>query len=339
MILITGGTGFIGSHTAVELIAAGKQVVLLDNLINSEASVVAGIQKITGKTVPFIQADARDENTLKSVLTKYSIEAVIHFAALKAVPESFKRPIEYYDNNVNSLIQVLRQAAQHGVTRFVFSSSAAVYGAHAQSPIREDALPALENSPYGMTKIICEKILADNTRIQNEMKTVSLRYFNPVGAHDSGLIGELPQGVPNNLVPYLIQVAAGLREKLTVFGNDYATPDGTCVRDFVHVSDLARAHVAALTWLENKSNSAAPEFFNLGLGKGTSVLELIRIFEDVSGKKIAHEFGPRRIGDVAELFADATKANRELGWVPQHTITDAMQGAWKWARHLRESGL
>lgn len=334
MILITGGTGFIGSHSAVELISAGKQVVLVDNLVNSNAAVLDGIQKITGKRPEFIQGDVRDEKVLANLFQKYPVDSIIHFAALKAVPESFAKPVEYYENNVISLVRLLQVAVQHNVKKFVFSSSAAVYGAKAKLPIREDEPLSLENSPYGMTKIICEKILTDYARTNPEFAVVSLRYFNPVGAHPSGLIGELPQGVPNNLVPYLIQVAAGLREKLIVFGKDYATPDGTCVRDFVHVTDLAQAHVAALDWLSTAAGKTGG-LFNIGTGKGTSVLELIRTFENVSGRKLSIEFGPRRAGDVAELYADATKATTHLKWQPRLTLDEAMLGAWKWAEALR----
>lgn len=336
MILITGGTGFIGSHTAVELIAAGKDVVLFDNLCNSNAAVVGGIERITGKTAEFVEGDARDERALSQIFQKYAIDAIIHFAALKAVPESYARPLEYYENNVLSLLKLLQSAAKHDVNKIVFSSSAAVYGATPQLPIREDEPLSLENSPYGMSKIICEKILRDYARTTPNMRVVALRYFNPVGAHASGLIGELPQGTPNNLVPYLIQVAAGLREKLNVYGKDYPTADGTCVRDFIHVTDLAQAHVAALNWLSTAPGNE-PGIFNIGTGKGTSVLELIRTFETVSGKKLKYEFGARRAGDVAELYADASKAKRDLNWQPKLTLEEAMLGAWKWAEALRSA--
>lgn len=336
MILITGGTGFIGSHTAVELITAGEDVVLFDNLVNSNASVCEGIQKITGKKPGFVEGDVRDETALTRLFQKYPIDAIIHFAALKAVPESFVKPVEYYENNVISLIRLLQAGAKHNVKKIVFSSSAAVYGASARLPIREDEPLSLVNSPYGMTKIICEKILADYARTDSAMRVVSLRYFNPVGAHTSGLIGELPQGTPNNLVPYLIQVAAGLREKLTVYGKDYPTPDGTCVRDFIHVTDLAQAHVAALAWLSTAPGNE-PGVFNIGTGKGTSVLELIRTFENVSGRKLKLEFGERRAGDVAQLYADAAKAMAQLKWQPKLTLDAAMLGAWKWAEALRSA--
>jgi UDP-glucose 4-epimerase len=325
-ILLTGGTGYIGSLTCVRLIEAGETPVLLDNLVNSKAAVLDRISAVTGVRPAFVQADIRDRRALDELLARHRIEAVIHFAGLKAVGESVQRPLLYYDNNVhgsNVLFDALHAA---GVRTIVFSSSATVYGEAAAMPIGEDA-PTRVANPYGRTKLIIEDMLTDLAVAEPGWSVTLLRYFNPVGAHPSGLLGEDPQGVPNNLMPYIAQVAVGRRERLTVFGDDYATPDGTGVRDYLHVMDLAEGHVAAL---RARHGQAGTRIFNLGAGRGHSVLETLRAFERASGRRIPYVVAARRAGDIASCWADPARAQRELGWRAQRSIEQMCEDTWRW---------
>ncbi|MBC7384036.1 MAG: UDP-glucose 4-epimerase GalE [Bacteroidia bacterium] len=335
-ILVTGGTGYIGSHTIVELINAGFDVCTIDNFDNSYPNVLDNLKKITGKTIEFDEVDIRDKYALKKYFSeKPDIEAVIHFAANKAVGESVKFPLKYYENNVGGTINLLLAMQKADINNIVFSSSCTVYG-EAQPPVDENTAIPIANSPYGNTKQICEEILSDQSDAVN-LHVVALRYFNPVGAHESALIGELPIGIPNNLVPFITQTAIGKRESLTVFGNDYPTPDGTNIRDYIHVVDLAIAHVAAIKYLLNKKYSSAFSVFNLGTGKGNSVLEVIKTFEAVSGQKLAYQIGSRRAGDVVQTYAACNKAWNELGWKTERSLEDSMRTAWKWEQHLKNS--
>lgn len=337
LILVTGGTGYIGSHTAVELINAGYEVVIIDNLFNSEAGVVDGIGKITG-TKPLLEVfDLCDREKVDAFFMKYNhIRAIIHFAAYKAVGESVNKPLEYYRNNLVSLLNLLEAMKKYSVNNFVFSSSCTVYGQPEELPVTENAplLPA--TSPYGNTKQIGEAIIKDAANATPDINAISLRYFNPIGAHPSAIIGELPRGVPENLVPYITQTAYGLREELKVFGNDYNTPDGTCIRDYLHVVDLAKAHLAALNRLLDLKNKKNYEIFNLGTGKGVSVLEAIKSFERVSGKKLNYKIVGRRPGDIEKIWADPSFANAELGWKTQSSLDDAMRTAWDWEQKIRK---
>lgn len=328
-ILVTGGLGFIGSHTTVSLIEAGFEPVILDNLSNSDIQALNGIEKITGLRPAFVEGDVNNPQDLNSLFETHTIEAVIHFAALKAVGESVEKPLLYYHNNVSGLISLLRAMESHGVKQMVFSSSCTVYGEPAVIPVTEQESIKPATSPYGATKQMCETILTDTEWCQ----TQCLRYFNPVGAHPSGIIGELPLGVPNNLVPYITQTAAGLRKELTVHGNDYPTADGTCIRDYIHVVDLAEAHIAALKRLLHKKASNRFEVFNIGTGKGGSVLDVIHAFENTTGLKIPYRIGPRRAGDVVAVFADCTKVNEQLGWHAKRNLDDMMRDAWNWQKH------
>lgn len=335
-VLVTGGSGFIGSHTVVELQNAGYGVVALDNFENSAPVVVENIQKITGKSFDFIKADIRDKQALNEVFVKHpDIKAVIHFAAYKAVGESVEKPLAYYENNVGGTANLVEAMQKHGVQNLVFSSSCTVYGDVTADalPITEDSPVVKANSPYGNTKKICEEMLFDVAKSSNT-KVVALRYFNPIGAHDTALIGELPNGVPNNLIPFVTQTAIGIREKLTVFGNDYRTRDGSCIRDFIHVVDLAKAHVKAIEFLNN--NAKPFSVFNIGTGNGNTVLEAITAFEKVSGKKLNYSIGPRREGDVVQIFASCDKAISELGWKAERSLENALETAWKWELHLQE---
>jgi UDP-glucose 4-epimerase len=332
-ILVTGGTGYIGSHTVVELQNAGYEVVVIDNFDNSHPSVLQNIEKITGKKVLFEKIDIRDKKSLKEFVSRNKdINAVIHFAASKAVGESVEKPIKYYENNIGGTLNLLEAMQENGIENIVFSSSCTVYG-EATPPVNEDAPIMIAQSPYGNTKQICEEILLDQTNASN-LKTVSLRYFNPVGAHDSALIGELPLGIPNNLVPYITQTAIGKREILTVFGNDYNTPDGTCIRDFIHVVDLAKAHIKAVEYLSNKKYTSAFSVFNLGTGKGSSVLEVIQTFERVTQVKLNYKIGPRRGGDITQIYAGCEKAKKELGWKTERNLENCMKTAWDWEKKL-----
>ena len=325
-ILITGGTGYIGSHTVLECLAAGHKVIVIDNLVNSSAESLKRVEQLTGKTVRFYEGGIEDRALLDKIFAENKIDAVIHFAALKAVGESCDKPLHYHENNVGGTLVLLNAMQKAGVQQFIFSSSATVYGNPKIIPITEDA-PIETMSPYGTTKVILELILKDLAKFVPGFKAVLLRYFNPVGAHPSGLIGEDPQGTPNNLTPYLTQVAIGRREKLSIFGKDYETPDGTCVRDYIHVMDLARGHLAAL---DHIATLPPLSVFNLGTGQGHTVLELVKTFEEVTGVKIPYEFVGRRVGDVPKMYADVSKAQRELHWVAQHDLKTMLKDSWNW---------
>jgi len=335
-ILVTGGTGYIGSHTAVELINEGFDVVIVDNLYNSEAEVVDRIQKITG-VKPLLEVfDLCEKEKVDAFfLRNKDIAAVIHFAAYKAVGESVNKPLEYYRNNLLSLVNLLDAMKQNGIPDFVFSSSCTVYGQPENLPVTEKAPLQPATSPYGNTKQVGETIIRDTTVSDKSIKAISLRYFNPIGAHPSALIGELPRGVPENLVPYITQTAYGLRDELRVFGDDYNTPDGSCVRDYLHVVDLAKAHVVAVKRLIEGKNKANYEVFNLGTGTGVSVLEAIKSFERVSGIKLKYRIVGRRAGDIEKIWADPAYANKELGWKTVSSLDEAMKTAWDWEKMIR----
>lgn len=336
-ILVTGGTGYIGSHTVVELQQAGYEVIIIDNLSNSNADVIEGIVKITGKRPIFEKIDLVDMKSLEAVFNKHQgIDGIIHFAASKAVGESVQKPLMYYRNNLVSLINLLELMPKHDIKGIVFSSSCTVYGEPDQNPIDENAPIKPATSPYGNTKQINEEIINDFVHSGAPIKSVILRYFNPIGAHPSGEIGELPLGVPQNLVPFITQTGMGIREQLSVFGDDYDTPDGSCIRDFINVVDLSKAHVIAIErMLENKSDDKV-EIFNLGTGVGLSVLELIKVFEQVAGKPLNYKIADRREGDIEKIWAQADKANNVLGWKAGETIEDTMDSAWNWQQKLRE---
>ena len=335
-ILVTGGTGYIGSHTVVELMEVGMEVVIIDNLSNSEREVLDGITAITGKQPDFEEVDLRERNATYDVFRKYpDIEAIIHFAAFKAVGESVEKPLEYYENNILSLIHLLEAMKMFSVEHLVFSSSCTVYGEPDELPVTENAPLKKAGSPYGNTKQICEDILKDTIQTLKGKGVVSLRYFNPIGAHPSALIGELPIGVPNNLVPFITQTAAGIRDTLHVFGGDYNTPDGSAIRDYINVVDLAKAHVMAINRLLNGEQKSDFEVFNLGTGRGLSVLEIIHAFEKATGVKLNYRVVERREGDIEKVFADTSYANMELGWKAEKGIEETLQSAWKWEMHLR----
>lgn len=334
-ILVTGGLGFIGSHTVVELQNEGFEVVVIDNLSNADEKVLEGIVHITGKKPLFENMDLREKKAVQTFFEKHGdVSGVVHFAASKAVGESVANPLLYYENNIAALVYLLQELQKKREAHFIFSSSCTVYGQAEKMPITEDAPIQPAMSPYGNTKQIGEEIITDVAKISN-IQAILLRYFNPVGAHPSIEIGELPLGVPQNLVPFITQTGIGLRKELSVFGNDYPTADGTCVRDYIHVVDLAKAHVIALQRLLNGKNTAKVETFNLGTGTGSSVLDVIRAFEKVSGQKLPYKIVPRREGDVTEAYADTTKANEVLGWKAQSTLDDAMASAWKWEQKIR----
>jgi len=335
-VLVTGGTGYIGSHTAVELIEDGFEVIIADNLSNSRIEVLDGIEQITGVRPLFEKFDLCDNNKVIQLCKKYpDLEAIIHFAALKAVGESVEMPLDYYYNNIVSLINLLKAMGNYNIPSIVFSSSCTVYGQPEKLPVTEDAPIKKASSPYGNTKQISEEIIQDALHANNKIKAISLRYFNPIGAHISGLIGEYPIGVPANLVPYVNQTAIGIHDHLRVFGNDYDTPDGTGIRDYINVVDLSKAHVIALKRLiENKSKSNY-EVFNLGTGKGASVLEIINSFEKVTGQKVKYKVYPRRLGDIDTVYADTSFANRELGWKAGISMDETLLSAWKWEKYLR----
>lgn len=336
-ILVTGGTGYIGSHTTVELQNAGFEVVIIDNLSNSNIEVLDGIERITGVRPAFIEGDVADRNTLIRLFEQHSdIKGIINFAASKAVGESVEKPLLYYRNNLVSLINLLELMPQYGVKGIVFSSSCTVYGEPDQNPIDESAPIKVATSPYGNTKQICEEIITDYINSGVNIKSIILRYFNPVGAHPSALIGELPNGVPNNLVPFITQTAAGIRKELTVFGNDYDTPDGSCIRDFIDVVDLAKAHVTAMNRMLTCNDTDAIEIFNLGTGRGLSVLELIDSFKRSTGVNLPYRIGERRSGDIEKIWAKPTKANTVLGWRAETPIDDTMRNAWAWQCHLNK---
>lgn len=334
-VVVTGGLGFIGSHTVVELQNEGFEVVIIDDLSNSSVDVLKGIEAITGKKPEFEQLDLREKNAVQDFFAGHKdVSGVIHFAASKAVGESVENPLLYYENNISALVYLLQQLQQKPEAQFIFSSSCTVYGQAEKMPITEDAPIQVAMSPYGNTKQMGEEIVQDVAKVSG-INAILLRYFNPVGAHESANIGELPLGVPQNLVPFITQTAMGIREKLSVFGDDYPTPDGTCIRDYIHVVDLAKAHVTALKRLINKKNADKVEVFNLGTGKGNSVLEVINTFEKVSGEKLNYQIVGRREGDITQAYADTTKANNVLGWKAQLTLEDALASAWKWEQKVR----
>ena len=340
-ILVTGGTGFIGSHTSVELIEAGYDVVIVDDLSNSKIEVLDGIEKITGVRPAFEQVDLRDREATEKVFRKYpKIEGIIHFAASKAVGESVQKPLMYYRNNIVSLVNLLELMPEYGVEGIIFSSSCTVYGQPNPEnlPVTEDAPHQKATSPYGNTKEINEQIILDYIHSGANIKSIVLRYFNPIGAHPSALIGELPNGVPNNLIPFVTQTAMGIRKELTIFGNDYNTPDGTCIRDYIYVVDLAKAHVAAMKRiLDNKSDNI--EYFNIGTGHGNTTREIVETFEKATGVKVNWKFGPRREGDIEKIWGDCTKANTVLGWKADTPLSDVLAFAWKWQEKLRADGV
>ncbi len=326
--LLTGAAGYIGSHTCVQLMSAGWTAVILDNLSNSSRAVLERIEQIAGRAPVFVHGDIRDEAALRSVFSGHAIDAVVHFAGLKAVGESVAEPLLYYDNNVAGTITLLRVMQEHGVKRFVFSSSATVYGTRQEMPLTEDA-PVNPVSPYGHSKLMIEQIARDVAFSDDSWRVMLLRYFNPVGAHPSGSIGEDPAGIPNNLMPFVSQVAVGRREKLSVFGGDYPTPDGTGVRDYIHVMDLADGHVAALKHVMT-AEASRESTINLGTGRGHSVLELVRAFEQASGRKIPYEITARRPGDVATCYADVRRAHDVLGWTARRNLADMCVDSWRW---------
>ena len=334
-VLVTGGLGFIGSHTVVELQSEGFEVVIIDNLSNSSEEVLVGIENISGKKPLFEKMDLREKNAVVSFFEKHNdINGVIHFAASKAVGESVENPLLYYENNINTLVYVLQELQKKDDASFIFSSSCTVYGQAEKMPITEDAPVQMAMSPYGNTKQIGEEIIKDVAKVSN-IKSILLRYFNPIGAHPTAEIGELPIGVPQNLVPFITQTGMGLREKLAVYGDDYPTPDGTAVRDYIHVVDLAKAHVVALKRLLENKNIDKVETFNLGTGTGSSVLEVITAFEKVSDKKLNYQIVGRREGDITSAYANTDKANEVLGWKAQSTLEESLASAWKWEQKIR----
>ena len=328
-ILVTGGLGFIGSHTVVELQNEGYEVVIIDNLSNSKIEVLENIAEITGKKPAFFQLDLRVKEDVKAFFEKNQIDGIIHFAAFKAVGESVQKPLEYYENNIGSLVYILQEMRDRKIDNFIFSSSCTVYGQADELPITENAPIKPAESPYGNTKQIGEEIIKDTCKADG-LHAISLRYFNPIGAHDTAKIGELPLGVPQNLIPYVVQTAAGIREQLSVFGDDYDTPDGTAIRDYIHVVDLAKAHIAALQRLINKENKTNFEFYNVGTGKGSSVLEIVDAFEKTTQHRLNYKIAARREGDITAAYADTRLANTELKWKAEKTIEQALQSAWEW---------
>ncbi|OSY87408.1 UDP-galactose-4-epimerase [Tenacibaculum holothuriorum] len=328
-ILVTGGLGFIGSHTVVELQNSGFEVVIIDDLSNSKIDVLDNITAITGTKPAFFQLDLRNKQEVKNFFDNILVDGIIHFAAFKAVGESVEKPLDYYENNIGSLVYLLQEMRDRNMDNFIFSSSCTVYGQADELPITENAPIKPAESPYGNTKQIGEEIIKESCAAHN-LNAIALRYFNPIGAHDSIKIGELPLGVPQNLIPYVTQTAAGIREQLSVFGDDYPTPDGTAIRDYIHVVDLAKAHIAALQRLLNKKNKTNFEFFNVGTGKGSSVLEVINSFEKVTNKKLNYKIVGRRAGDITAAYADTTIANKELNWKTEKTLDEALLSSWKW---------
>ncbi len=335
-ILVTGGTGYIGSHTVVELQAEGFDVVIIDDLSNSSAEVVDQIEKISGIRPAFEEFNLVDLEKLETFFNKHtSIEAIIHFAAFKAVGESVEKPLLYYRNNLVSLMNILDCMSKYQVPNLVFSSSCTVYGQPDQLPVTENTPKKDAESPYGNTKAISEEVLRDVVKVTPEFNIIALRYFNPIGAHPSALIGELPRGVPNNLVPFITQTAAGIRQQLSVFGDDYETPDGSCIRDYINVVDLAKAHVVSINRLINNTNSDRFEFFNIGTGTGASVLEVVKTFEESTGVKVNYKIVARRPGDIEKIYADTTIANSVLGWKAETSLYDTLLSAWNWEKRIR----
>ena len=334
-VLVTGGTGYIGSHTVVELINKGYTPIIADNFSNSRRDILAAIEKIAGKEIIFIEADLCDKATVKKIFNDHKIDATIHFAAFKAVGESVNDPLKYYRNNLVSLINLLEIYKELNLDNFVFSSSCSVYGEQEILPVSESSILSKAESPYGNTKQIGEEILSDTLKVSS-FNGIALRYFNPAGAHSSALIGEYPWQPPSNLVPVITQTAIGKREAVTVFGNDYNTKDGTCVRDYIHVVDIAKAHIAAIERLVNKKNTENYEVYNLGSGTGNTVLEVIQTFEKVTGQKLNYIMGPRRSGDVEKVYADTTKANTLLNWKTELSLDEIVGSAWKWEKKISE---
>lgn len=332
-ILVTGGAGYIGSHTVVELLNAGMDVVVIDNLVNSSEESLRRVEKITGKQVKFYKGDIADRQLLDTIFDNEEIESCIHFAGLKAVGESVAKPLEYYDNNIGGSLVLFKAMREHGVKNIIFSSSATVYGNPAFVPITEECPKGEITNPYGRTKGMLEQILTDIQAADNEWNVILLRYFNPIGAHESGMIGENPNGIPNNLMPYITQVAVGKLPRLGVFGSDYDTPDGTCIRDYIHVVDLADGHVKAVAKLRENPGL---KIYNLGTGKGSSVLDVIHTFEDATGVKIPYDMKPRRAGDVPVNYCDASKAKEELGWTARRNLYDMCADSWRWQKNNPE---
>lgn len=326
-VLLAGGAGYIGSHTAVELLNAGHQVVIVDDYSNSSPEAVHRVEKITGKSINSYEADVKDKEKMRHIFSENHIDCVIHFAGLKAVGESVRLPLKYYRNNIDTTLTLLECMEEAGVNQFVFSSSATVYGEENEPPYVETMHRGRCSNPYGWTKVMMEQILEDAAKANPKLSVILLRYFNPIGAHESGLIGEDPQGIPNNLMPYIAQVAVGRRDHLTVFGGDYPTPDGTCLRDYIHVMDLANGHVKAV---EYAANHKGVEVFNLGTGTPYSVLDIIHAFEKATGVKVKYEIGPRRAGDLPKFWADSTKAQKVLGWHAERTLEDMCRDTWNW---------
>jgi len=333
-ILVTGGMGYIGSHTAVELIETGYKVVIVDNLSNSNKKVLKGITEITGKKPKFVEADCRDAAKINKIFFMYRPAAVIHFAASKAVGESVTEPLKYYENNINSLINILSAMRKYKTKHLVFSSSCTVYGQAEKLPVTEQSPRKEATSPYGNTKRICEDIIRDCVSAFQDINAIALRYFNPIGAHPSALIGELPNGVPNNLIPFVTQTAAGIRPELSIFGNDYNTPDGSCIRDYINVVDLAKAHIMAVGRMLLNCMKNSYEVFNIGTGKGVSTLEIVRTFEKANGLKLKYKITGRREGDIEAIWADPTYANNELSWYARTPLEDTLRSAWQWQQHL-----
>ena len=335
-VLVSGGAGYIGTHTAVELLAAGYDVVIIDNLSNSEMAAVEGVRRISGVNVPFEQVDTCDEQALRKVFERYGFDSVIHFAAFKAVGESVHEPLKYYRNNLTSFMNICALMHEFGRPNILFSSSATVYGDADTLPVTEQTPRKPATSPYGNTKQMAEDILRDCCAAYDGMYGVALRYFNPIGAHPSALIGELPRGVPQNLVPYITQTAAGIRECLSIFGNDYPTPDGTCLRDYIDIVDLAKAHVATISRMTQGRMKQRYEIFNIGTGRPVSVLELVHGFEKANGLKLNYRIVGRRAGDVPAVWADTRLANEELGWRAERPLEETLRAAWAWEKHLRK---
>ena len=334
-IIVTGGAGYIGSHTVVALVESGFEPVIIDDFSNAEHKVHQRLETITRQSLALYEGDCNDKNFMSEVIEKEgNINGVIHFAAYKAVGESVQKPLAYYKNNIGSLLVLLELMQRYNINNFVFSSSCTVYGQPDQLPVTEDTPKKPAESPYGNTKQICEEIIDDFVKSTDSFKAILLRYFNPIGAHPSSLIGELPLGIPSNLVPFVTQTAAGLREKLLVFGDDYDTHDGTCIRDYIHVVDLANAHVKAISFIQKSAKAKLNEIFNLGTGKGNSVLEVIKTFESVTGEKLNYEIGPRRSGDVEQVYASVDKSNEVLGWKAELDLAQALKDAWNWQKTL-----
>ncbi len=335
-IIVTGGTGYIGSHTVIELINADFEVIIIDNLSNSKVEVLDGIKKITGIKPEFHKVDLANENETKKCFDRFKeISGIIHFAAYKAVGESVKNPLKYYKNNLNSLINILENMKNKGLSNLIFSSSCTVYGQAKELPVTEKTPIIKADSPYGNTKQISEEIIYDTVKSSGNLKAISLRYFNPTGAHESAEIGELPTGEPDNLVPYITQTAAGIRKELKIFGNNYNTPDGTAIRDYIHVTDLAKAHISALNRLLNDKNKSDYEVFNVGTGKGNSVSEVVNTFEKVTGVKLNYRIVDRRPGDIEKVWADTSYAEKELGFKTEKSLGDALLSAWNWEKKYR----